>query len=174
MAVVASACPVIPSAARNLHLIAFAALLLACGAAERTWRSSNGEIAVLRVVAPAPVSVGSPAEATMAVYATIVNRGAVADTLTGVESPLARVAGVHATMDHGGSKMMMPTQAVLIPAGEVVRLAPGGTHAMLEQLTRLAAPGDSVPVTLVFRRAGPVPVRATVVRYDQMERILRP
>ena len=149
-------------------------LLASCAPAERSWLSDNGEIAILKVVAPAPVNVGAPSDATMAVYATIVNRAAFADTLVTVESPVARVAGLHSTMDHGGAKMMMPAASIPVPAGAVERLAPGGTHVMLEQLTRLAAPGDSVAVTLVFKRAGRVQLQATVVAYDQLERALRP
>jgi copper(I)-binding protein len=147
---------------------------VACSSDEGSWRSSNGEIAVSRVAAPAPANVGSPDSATMAVYATIANTGRAPDTLVSVSATHAASATLHSTMDHGGMQMMMPADPVAIAPSSIVRLAPGGTHVMLEGLTRRFAPGDTVPLTFVFRRSGAVNVNASVFAYEDLQRALEP
>ena len=44
---------------------------------------------------------------------------------------------------------------------------------MLEQLRRVPVAGDSVPLTLTFRRAGKIAIVARVVAYDKLEAELR-
>ena len=148
------------------------AFALACTGDEGSWRSANGEITVSNVAAPAPADVGAPDSATMAVYATIANVGTADDTLNSVSAPDARSASLHATMDHGAMKMMHPTDHVPVPAGGVARLAPGGTHVMLEGLRRRFAPGDTIAVTLLFRRGGSVTVNASVLSYERLQEAL--
>jgi copper(I)-binding protein len=147
---------------------------ISCASDEGSWRSGNGELAVSSVAAPAPVNVGSPDSATMAVYAIIANVSAAADTLVAVETDAARNASVHGTMDHGGSKMMMPVPAFVVPPGDVVRLMPGATHVMLEGLRRQFVPGDTLPLTFVFRRGGRIAVNASVLFYEQLQDALTP
>jgi periplasmic copper chaperone A len=153
---------------------ALAAVLVACSSDEGSWRSANGEIAVSRVAAPAPANVGSPDSATMAVYATIANTSATDDTLLSITAPDARSATLHSTMDHGGTRMMMPAQFVVVPAHGITRLAPGGTHVMLEGLARRFAPGDTLALAFVFRRGGSTTVNASVFSYEQIEKALQP
>src|SRR5829696_953193 len=100
-----------------LALLAGVLSVTACSSDEGSWRSGNGELTVNRVAAPAPANVGSLDSATMAVYAVIANVSGAADTLTAVEARDARSATLHATMDHGGTKMMMPTTTFVVPAG---------------------------------------------------------
>jgi periplasmic copper chaperone A len=157
--------------ARTAPALALLALL-ACASDEGSWRTPNGEITVSRVAAPAPAAVASPDSATMSVYATIANVGARDDTLASVSAPDARTASIHANMDHGGMMMMMPAGPVAIPANGITRLAPGATHVMLEGLARRFAPGDTVPVTFVFRRGGSVTVNASVFAYDKLQEAL--
>ena len=147
---------------------------VACSSDEGSWRSANGEIAVSRVAAPAPANVGSPDSATMAVYATIANVGTAADTLVSVIAPAARSAGLHETMAHDGTQMMMPAQHLVVPANGIARLQPGRTHVMLTGLTRTFAPGDTMPLVFTFRRAGPVNVNASVFSYEDLQRALEP
>ena len=145
--------------------------LAACGRAEPTWFTENREIGVLRVVAPTPLNVGKPEDATMAVYAMYINRGALPDTLVGAESPVARKAGVHVTVTRNGMVTMAPAADYPAPPGMVEYMRPGATHIMLEGLSQLYLPGDSVPVTLVFKRSGKVATQARVVGYEELERI---
>lgn len=153
-----------------LSAFVLSAFLCACGKPEATYFSENREIAVFRVVAPAPINVGKPQDATMAVYAMILNRGGAADSLIGLESPIAAKAGVHATVTKNGMSTMEPVAALPIPPGEPVILSPGATHVMLEELTRLYAPGDSVPVAFVFRRSGRVSAVARIVTYEEIQK----
>lgn len=151
-------------AAAILAILALA-FVVSCG------RETVSRIRVTGVVAPAPADVGAPAAATMAVYATIAN-GAPADTLSSIETPAAQTALLHSTMDHGGMQMMHAVTFFPIPADSTVRLAPGGTHIMLEGLSRQFTSGDSIPLVLVFRRAGPIPVTAKVVTYERLDSAL--
>ena len=131
----------------------------------------NG-IVVSAVFSPQPVSAGAPADATMGVFLTIANRGDVDDTLAGVESPVAATAQLHGTMHQGDMTAMMPVAATPVPRHAVVRLRPGGMHIMLEGLRRRVSAGDTVPIVLIFRRVGRMPIRARVIRYDQLEQSL--
>ena len=160
-----------PGVSRALAALA-GAFALACTGDEGSWRSANGEITVSNVAAPAPADVGAADSAAMAVYATIANVSAADDTLTSVSAADARSASLHATMDHGAMQMMHPADHLPVPAGGVARLAPGGTHVMLEGLRRRFAPGDTIAVTLVFRRAGSVTVNASVFSYEQLQEAL--
>ena len=132
----------------------------------------QGGIVVSNLVAPEPVSTGSPADATMGVFLVVSNEGDVDDTLAGVESPLAAKAQLHAAMGEGDMTMMMPLVALAVPHRAEVRLKPGGTHIMLEGLRRRVTAGDTVPIVLIFRHAGRMPVRARVVKYDRLEQSL--
>lgn len=107
----------------------------------------------------------------MAVYATYINRGTATDSLVGVESPASRKATVHVTVTRGGMTTMAPAADYPVPPGMVESMAPGATHVMLEGLSRLYLPGDSVPVTFIFKRSGKVATRARVVGYEELERI---
>lgn len=49
-----------------------------------------------------------------------------------------------------------------VPSGQVVKLAPGGLHLMLMDLTRPLEVGQTVTMELHFRRAGTVTVDAAV------------
>lgn len=69
-------------------------------------------------------------------------------TIVGVSSPLAGVAEIH-EMKMDGSMMKMRAVARLdLPAGQPVKLAPGGYHVMLIGLKQPLKKGDFVPLTL--------------------------
>ncbi len=103
-----------------------------------------------------------PGARTAGVYFTVANAGKDADRLVRVASPVARAADVH-TMTMDGNVMRMRAIAALdIPAGKSVALAPGGYHVMLLDLGHPLAPGDSVPLTLTFEKAGTIRVEAQV------------
>jgi copper(I)-binding protein len=57
---------------------------------------------------------------------------------------------------------MRPVLAVDLPPGQTVTFGPGGLHLMLLELQAPLNQGESVPVTLVFERAGEVEVRLAV------------
>ena len=143
--------------------------LAACRAPHATVRI--GDLSISQVVAASPVVLDSLAGTTMTVYLTIANRGATADTLTGVTTPLARSATLH-TM--ACTPVRMVTLAALpIGAGSTVRFRPGGLHVMLAGLLRAPPAGDSASLVLAFRRAGRVPVVVRVVRLDDVDGALK-
>lgn len=100
-----------------------------------------------------------------AAYATIANGGAAADRLLSARTPAARVVELHThTMDAEGVARMRQVPAIDVPARGEARLAPGGLHVMLIDLTGPLREGAAFPLTLVFERAGEVTVEVAVER----------
>jgi len=87
------------------------------------------------------------------VYLTITDHGA-GDRLTGVNSAAAEKTELHETTNDHGVMKMRPVASLPIPANGTVVLKPGGYHIMLVRLKHALKPGDSVPVTLTFAKAG--------------------
>jgi hypothetical protein len=74
--------------------------------------------------------------------------------LTGVASPLAGAAEVHSMTMDGGTMKMRVVDALDLPAGRPVKLAPGGYHVMLFDLKKPLVAGKKVPLTLIIEDAG--------------------
>ena len=75
-----------------------------------------------------------------------------------------------------GVARMVHLDAIDIPAGGSVTLAPGGLHIMLMGLTGPVTEGDMIPATLVFETAGRVEVEFSVdapagMDHSQMDHI---
>jgi hypothetical protein len=97
-----------------------------------------------------------------AVYLTIANNGAEADTLVGASCEAAMLTEIHQTRMDGGMMRMAPAGPIEIPAGGSVEFKPGGFHVMLVDLRQDLPEGSELPVTLRFERAGDVVVTAVV------------
>ncbi|MGP9820956.1 copper chaperone PCu(A)C [Salinarimonas sp. NSM] len=96
-------------------------------------------------------------------YLTIVNTGSEPDRLLGGSVEIAERFEVHSMETVDGIARMAPVEGGLeIPAGESVALAPGGYHVMFMGLKRPLAEGEAFEATLVFERAGEVPVTFSV------------
>lgn len=124
-----------------------------------------------------------------------ISQAVVTQPLTGDRSALyltvsgARVAEslVSASVDGVGRTSLHVTQATTdgrmtmtavdaVPADDdgTLRLRPGATHGMLEQLSEGAAawaPGDSVRITLEFSESGSIQSFARVVEYASLEEL---
>lgn len=132
-------------------------------------RPANG--AHVAATAPAPVTVErayivEPAgNAPAAVYAVLRNTGAAADTLIaldgGTAGPVSIHESVHDVATHSVSMRLVTSVAV--PAGGVVRLAPGALHGMLTPTGPAMRPGDEAALVFRFVKAGPMVVRARVI-----------
>ena len=124
------------------------------------------------VVAPAPAPNGTAAPP-IAVYFFVMNTGAGADTLDAVEVA-GGVASIHDQVPATATRRasMVRIEAASIPAGEMLRFIPGGRHVMIEGLEAPPAPGDTLALTMVFRRAGRIAAPARVVSYAELERVL--
>lgn len=95
-------------------------------------------------------------------YGTLVNHGSAPDTLVAVTSPAARDASLHEMAREEGLVRMRPLDGIELPAGNTVRLAPGGLHGMLESLVRRPVTGDSIEVTFELATAPDVTLAVPV------------
>lgn len=102
-----------------------------------------------------------PGATTGAAYVTIENRGSADDRLVAAASPAASMVMVHETIEEDGVAKMREAEGK-VPRGELLEMAPGGTHIMLMGLTSPLKEGDSLDLTLTFEKAGAVDVRALI------------
>jgi copper(I)-binding protein len=87
----------------------------------------------------------------------------VPDRLVAAETPRVRSVELHEmTMTDGIMRMRPIAGGIAIPAGQEVRLAPGGAHLMLVGPQGGFAQGARIPLTLVFERAGRIEVALAV------------
>ena len=107
-----------------------------------------------------------------AAYLTIRNNTNQEDTLVAVAADLAVRGEVHETMGGGEMRHMMATPTLLLPARGEVRMRPDSVHVMLLQLRKKLVAGDSVTLYLSLSRMGALEVRAPVVPYAELERVL--
>jgi copper(I)-binding protein len=99
---------------------------------------------------------------TGAVYVTLTNAGAQADSLVSASSDAAQTVELHEAKNEGGVMKMRPVQAIPVPANGKTELKPGGYHIMLMGLKHDLKPGEKVAVTLKFERGGEMRVEALV------------
>jgi copper(I)-binding protein len=121
---------------------------------------------------PSPMEAGNGAA-----YMVIRNTGTQDDALLAADTDVARAVEIHETFtmetdgtDEGGQNMgdmagemmgMRPVESIPVPAGGRATLEPGGYHIMLIEVEPLE-PGQTIPVTLTFEKAGTVEVEAEV------------
>jgi hypothetical protein len=97
-------------------------------------------------------------------FLSIENAGGTADRLVSASSPAAAMVQIHEmAMEGDVMKMRQLADGLELPAGETVTLAPGGFHLMFMGLTQAFVEGETVPVTLVFEKAGPVELELPVM-----------
>lgn len=106
---------------------------------------------MLRETPPnAPVAAG---------FLTLSNAGAEDDAFVSasVDAAAASAVTLHAmSMQDGVMTMDEVPDGIALPAGETVILAPGDLHLMIQDLAAPLIAGGTLPVTLVFARAGEV------------------
>jgi periplasmic copper chaperone A len=93
-----------------------------------------------------------------AAYVTLRNGGGADDRLLGAASPAAKSVAPHGTIEENGVAAMRPLGDLAVPAGGTLEMQPGATHLMLMGLAEPLQEGDSVPLTLVFEKAGAVTI----------------
>ncbi|HJS47427.1 MAG TPA: SCO family protein [Gemmatimonadales bacterium] len=103
-----------------------------------------------------------------AAYPVIRSTVALVDTLLAVTSPDAAVVRVYRTAHADGLLSMVPAEGLPLPPGSPMRMALGGTHLMLEGLTRPVGPGDTVTVQLQFRLQAVRTLRLPVRTYAEV------
>jgi copper(I)-binding protein len=82
--------------------------------------------------------------------------------LVGVSSPVAGAVEVHEMKMVDDMMKMRQMQSLDLPAGQPVKLAPGGYHLMLLELKQPLKDGDKVPLTLEFEDAKKVRSKVVV------------
>lgn len=95
-----------------------------------------------------------------AAYMDIENHGKKDVRLVSVKSPVAKKTELHTTLMKDGVMKMQEVENLRIPAGDKVRLQPGGLHVMLMGLNGQIKEGDKVPVTMAFSNGQTVSVEA--------------
>jgi hypothetical protein len=96
-------------------------------------------------------------------YLAITNKGTTPDRLVSASSPAAQTVQVHEMKMEGNIMRMREVDHGLeIAPGATVKLAPGGFHLMMMGLKGPFKQGTTVPVTLVFEKAGRIDVELDV------------
>jgi hypothetical protein len=126
--------------------VALTALAALCCALPALARAQPVAVKDAWVRAPAP------GQKIAAAYMELTSGGNAA--LVAVASPAAVAVELHGTAVEAGVMKMRRVSAVALPAGQAVKLAPGGLHLMLVDLRRPLEPGDRVPLSLTVERAG--------------------
>jgi copper(I)-binding protein len=121
-----------------------------------------GDIQVGEVrAAPTP-----PVSSVGAVYLSIANRGAKADTLIALASPLAAKVELHRSTLAQGTLQMREIGSLECPPHATVNIAPGALHIMLLGLQHPLVAGSTFPLSLRFRDAGMLVVQVSVKALD--------
>jgi len=124
-----------------------------------------------------PPAGGAPA----ALYFTLRNTGGSLDTLLAIEVEAVERTAMQTVQPHrplaGGTEhepgpLMMPLEAVPIPAGGEVRFAPGGYTGALLEVRRPLVPGDSLRATLHFSSGQSATVVAPILAYADIDMML--
>jgi copper(I)-binding protein len=117
-----------------------AALAASCAVLAAAAQAQPASVKDAWVRAPAP------GQKVAGVYMEIVGR--THSALVAVASPVAARAELHSMALEDGVMKMRPLERIELPAGQTVKLAPGGLHAMLIDLKQPLQRGEKVPLTL--------------------------
>ena len=118
-----------------------AAALVAPAASAQSVKVANPWV---RAPAPGQKTAGAYVELTSEANATLVAAG----------SPLAERVELHSMTLDGGVMRMRALSRIELPAGQTVKLAPGGSHVMLVGLKQPLKAGDKVPLVLSVQSSG--------------------
>jgi len=102
----------------------------------------------------------SAAKMATALYFTIENKGDLPDTLYSVKSDISDKIEIHETYSLGDMMGMREIGSMIIEAGKVVNLEPGGKHIMVLKLKRDIKVGDDIDFILYFKRTGEISITA--------------
>lgn len=108
------------------------------------------------------VRVVPPVSKMSAAFMVIRNEGDESDYLVGARSEVAKVVEIHRTFMEDGVMKMRKLERVPVPAGGSVELKPGGIHVMLIGLKKTLKSGQTVEITLIFKKSGEVSIEVPV------------
>lgn len=101
-----------------------------------------------------------------AAYMRIVNNGSEPDHLVAASSPAAGKVELHDNIRDGDVMKMREVKTIEIKPGDKVELKPAGLHMMVLDLKQPLKPGQSLPMTLQFEKAGKIQVDVPVRQAD--------
>lgn len=153
---------------RRLALLALLLPLAACTTDEAAPTVELSEPTVTApdeavLVSDARVRPTRAGSANTAAYMTLRNANTTEVRLVGVRAANVEAVELHETVTDGSVARMRPVDGVVIPSESQVDFAPGGYHVMLIGVEGDLAPGQAVPLTLVFADGPPQTVEATVM-----------
>jgi len=145
----------------GIALLASAGSLLAGGAADMAMISN----AYARAIPP-----GQPNSAS---FMTVMNSSDKDTSLVAASSPAAKVVELHNHTMKDGMMQMRRVDKIDVPAGQAVKLEPGGYHVMMIGLLQDLKPGDNVEVTITFdddsKKTITVPVKKLKMKMNKMK-----
>lgn len=97
-----------------------------------------------------------------AIYMNIENNNDFHDALLKVESNIAYKTTIHKTIYENSVSKMINIDKLIIPAHNIVRLAPGGIHIMLLKVTDKLTNGESFEIKLHFEKSGTIIAKVPV------------
>ncbi len=125
-------------------------------------QTSDRSIGPLTVVQPWSRAT-APSQKAGGVFLRIENAGDQPDRLIAAESGLADVTSLHTMIREGDVMKMRPIEGgIEVPANGHAELAPGGKHVMLIGLRQQLVKDTTIPLTLIFERAGRLQIEAVV------------
>lgn len=121
------------------------------------------------IVEEAQVRAVPPVSTTTAAFMLLRNPGEQDLAVLDAFSPAAENTELHNHVEEDGVMQMRRVQAINVPAGGSVELAPGGLHLMLIDLVETLEEGDQVELTLELDNAERVSFEAPVKLIEVMD-----
>lgn len=144
----------LPNLISKLVAVLAVVVLASCGDGAGTY--VQGDIAISGVWARPSVAKNGAA------YLTLTNKGGGDDALLSASSSVAGTVEIHDMEMDGTIMRMRRLDRLVLPAGETVMAAPGGTHIMLMGLSAPLVEGSAFPMRLTFEKAGEIEVSVPV------------
>ncbi len=105
-----------------------------------------------------------PGQPNSASFMTLTNASANDIVLKGAESSAAKVVELHTHTLSDGMMRMRQVEKIDLPAGQSVKLQPGGLHVMMIGLQRDLVPGEQIDLALVFEDGSKLQLKVPVVK----------
>lgn len=115
-------------------------------------------------IADAYVRAVPPGQPNSASFMTLTNGSGADIVLKGAESPAAKAVELHTHTMSDGMMRMRQVEKIDLPAGQSVKLQPGGLHVMMIGLQQALVPGEQIDLTLVFDDGSRLPLKVPVVK----------
>ncbi|WP_316366494.1 copper chaperone PCu(A)C [Candidatus Thiodiazotropha sp. CDECU1] len=103
-----------------------------------------------------------PGQPNSASFMVLHNKGDKGSALMSASTPAADVVELHTHTMEEGMMRMRKVEKIDLPAGEVVKLQPGGLHVMLIGLKQKLVPDEKLSLTLTFADGSSLQVDAPV------------